>query len=99
MSDDQWLAMILGGGLILIAAVAWLFSKRWPLASAAFMLTGAAMGARLAIKGPGMELAALGAGEIAVRLVAGAAALWCLYAAVTQVVIWWRYRDARIDKS
>ena len=92
MSDDQWFTTVLGGGLILIAAVAWLVSKRWPLASAVFFLAAAAMGARIAIKGPGMELAAFGAGELIVRLVAGAAALWCLYAAITHIVLWSRYR-------
>ena len=98
MSDDQWI-VVLGGGLILIAAVAWLVSKRWPLASAVFMLAAAAMGARLAVKGPGMELAEFGTGEVVFRLLAGAAALWCLYAAVTHVVVWWRYRNAGIDRG
>lgn len=98
MSDGQWFTVVLGGGLILIAALAWLVSKRWPLASAVFLLAAAAMGARLAIKGPGMELAEFGAGEIAVRVTAAAAALWCFYAAVTQIVLWWRYRGAGLDK-
>jgi hypothetical protein len=96
MSDDRWFAILLGGGLILIAAVAWLVSKRWPLASAVFLLAGAAMGARIAFKGPGLELAAFGTGELVVRLAAGVAALWCLYAAVTQLAMWWRYRGANL---
>jgi hypothetical protein len=96
MPDDQWFTTVLGVGLIAVAAVAWLVSKRWPLASAVFFLAAAAMGARLAIKGPGMELAAFGVGELVVRLVVGAAALWCLYAAITHLVTWWRYRGANI---
>lgn len=53
------------------------------------------MATRLAVAGPEIELAQLDmTAALAFRLVAGAAALFCLYGAVLQIVAWWRYRDS-----
>jgi hypothetical protein len=94
--DPQWIAVLFGAGLILIAVLAWFAGKRWPLAGVVFQLAAAAMATRLAFIGPEMELAQLDMTEALVfRFLAGAAALFCLYGAIMQIVAWWRYRDSR----
>ena len=93
--DTQWIAVLFGAGLILIAVLAWFAGKKWPLAGVVFQLAAAAMATRLAVIAPEMELAQLDMTEALVfRLLASAAALFCLYGAIMQIVAWWRYRDA-----
>jgi 4-hydroxybenzoate polyprenyltransferase len=92
--ETRWIAVLFGAALILIAIVSWYASRRWPLAGVIFQLAAAAMATRLAVVGPEMDLPQLGMSEaLAFRLVAGAAALFCLYGAVMQIVAWLRYRS------
>ena len=96
--ETKWVAVLFGAALILIAIVAWYASKRWPLAGVIFQFAAAAMATRLAVVGPEMDLPQLGMTEaLAFRLVAAAAALFCLYGGVMQIVAWWRYRDTSGD--
>jgi len=100
MSEGQieWFGVVAGALLIAVAVLAWWAGARWRLASAIFLFAGAAMGARLALKGAGNELVTYEGEATAFRVLAAVISFVCLFAGVRQFAMWFRYGNAPIGE-